>query len=76
MRQLDTADHISDGIDSRHAGAEEFIDKERVEAIVASVNQRIHMLETFILTQQPQEDSTKNDVERNVAAEYGMGQQL
>ena len=25
MRQLDTADHISDGIDSRHAGAEEFI---------------------------------------------------
>ena len=56
-------------------GAGEFIDKERVEAIVASVNQRIQMLETFILTQQPQEDSTKNDVERNVAAEYGMGQQ-
>lgn len=39
-------------------------------------SQRIQMLETFILTQQPQEDSTKNDVERNVAAEYGMGQQL
>ena len=53
-------------------GAEEFIDKERVEAIIASVNQRIQMLETFILTQQPQEDSTENDVERNVAAEYGM----
>ena len=31
--------------------------------------------ETFILTQQPQEDSTEIDVERNVAAEYGMGQQ-
>ena len=31
--------------------------------------------ETFILTQQPQEDSTENDVERNVAAEYGLGQQ-
>lgn len=31
--------------------------------------------ETFILTQRPQEDSTENDVERNVAAEYGMGQQ-
>ncbi len=57
------------------AGAEEFINKERVEAIVALVNQRIQMLETFILTQQPQEDSTENDVERNVAAEYGMGQQ-
>ena len=57
------------------AGAEEFIDKERVEAIIASVNQRIQMLETFVLTQQPQEDSTENDVERNVAAEYGMGQQ-
>ena len=54
------------------AGAEEFIDKERVEAIVASVNQRIQMLETFILTQQPQVDSTENDVERNVAAEYTM----
>ena len=53
-------------------GAKEFIDKERVEAIIASVNQRIQMLETFILTQQPQEDSTENDVERNVAAEYGM----
>ena len=56
------------------AGAEEFIDKERVEAIIASVNQRIQMLETFILTQQPQPqaESTENDVERNVAAEYGM----
>ena len=32
--------------------------------------------ETFILTQRPQEDSTENDVEENVAAEYGMGQQL
>ena len=58
------------------AGAEEFIDKERVEAIVTSVNQRIQMLETFTLTQQPQADSTENDVERNVASEYGMGQQL
>ena len=29
------------------AGAEEFIDKERVEAIIASVNQRIQMLEDF-----------------------------
>lgn len=54
------------------AGAEEFIDKERVEAIIASVNQRIQMLETFILTQQPQMDSTEYDVEKNVAAEYGM----
>ena len=54
------------------AGAEEFIDKERVEAIIASVNQRTQMLETFILTQRPQEDSTENDVERNVAAEYRM----
>ena len=52
--------------------AEEFIALERAEAIAASVNRRIQMLETFILTQQPQEDSTENDVERNVAAEYGM----
>lgn len=54
------------------AGVEEFIDKERVEAIIASVNQRVQLLATFILTQQPQVDSTENDVERNVAAEYGM----
>ena len=54
------------------AGAEEFIDKERVEAIVTSVNQRIQFLSTFVLTQQAQVDSTENDVEENVAAEYGM----
>ena len=52
------------------AGAEEFIDKERVEAIIASVNQRIQMLGDFLLIQQPQADSTENDVEQNVAAEY------
>ncbi|HJB97980.1 MAG TPA: hypothetical protein H9710_05290 [Candidatus Acutalibacter pullicola] len=44
--------------------------------IIASVNQRIQMLETFILTQQPQMDSTENDVEENVAAEYEMNQQF
>ena len=53
-------------------GAEGFIDQERVEAIASSVNRRIQMLGDFILTQQPQADSTENDVERNVAAEYGM----
>ena len=58
------------------AGAEGLIDNERVEAIAASVNQRVQMLENFILTQQSQEDSTENDVEENVTAEYGMGQQL
>ena len=72
---LSKLDGVDQDIREVFAGAEEFIDKERVEAIVASVNQRIQMLETFILTQQPQEDSTENDVERNVAAEYGMGQQ-
>ena len=73
---LSKLDGVDQDIREVFAGAGEFIDKERVEAIVASVNQRIQMLETFILTQQPQEDSTKNDVERNVAAEYGMGQRL
>ncbi len=53
-------------------GAEEYVDRDRVEAIVASVNQRVQMMETFILTQQPQVDSTENDVEENVAAEYGI----
>ena len=57
-------------------GAEGFIDQQRVEAIASSVNRRIQMLGDFILTQQPQADSTENDVERNVAAEYGMGQRL
>lgn len=57
-------------------GAEEFIAQERVEAIASSMNRRIQMLEDFLLTQQPQADSTENDVEKNVAAEYGTGQQL
>lgn len=57
-------------------GAEEFIDHERVEAIAASVNRRIQTLGDFLLIQQPQADSTENDVERNVAAEYGMAQWL
>lgn len=69
---LSKLDGVDQDIREVFAGAEEFIDKERVEAIVASVSQRIQMLETFILTQRPQEDSTENDVERNVAAEYGM----
>ena len=56
--------------------AEEFIDQERVEAITTSINRRIQMLGDFLLTQQPQADSTENDVERNVAAEYGMGQRF
>lgn len=51
-------------------GAEEYVDRHRVEAIAASVNQRIQMLETFVLTQQPQVDSTENDVEEDMAAEY------
>lgn len=72
---LSKLDDVDQDIREVFTGAEEFIDKERVEAIVASVNQRIQMLETFILTQQPQIDSTENDVEENVAAEYGMGQQ-
>ena len=70
---LSKLDGIDQDIREVFAGAKEFIDKERVEAIVASVNQRVQMLETFVLTQQPQEDSNENDVERNVTAEYGMG---
>ena len=69
---LSKLDGIDRDIREVFAGAEEFIDKERVEAIVVSVNQRIQMLETFILTQQPQMDSTENDVERNVVAEYNI----
>ena len=72
---LSKLDDVDQDIREVFTGAEEFIDKERVEAIVASVNQRVQLLATFILTQRPQEDSTENDVERNVAAEYGMGQQ-
>lgn len=56
-------------------GAEEYVDRDRVEAIAVSVNQRIQMLETFILTQQPQMDSTEDDVEKNVAAEYEIKSQ-
>ena len=67
---------IDQGIRETFTGAEEFIAQERVEAIAASVNQRIQMLEDFLPAKQPQADSTENDVERNVAAEYGTGQQL
>ena len=56
--------------------AEEFIALERAEAIAASVNRRIQTLGGFLLTQQPQADSTENDVEQNMAAEYGMGQRF
>ena len=56
--------------------AEEFIALERAEAIAASVNRRIQMLGDFLLNQHLQTDSTENDVEQNVAAEYGMGQRL
>ena len=69
---LSKLDGVDQDIREVFAGAEEFIDKERVEAIIASVNQRVQLLATFILTQQPQMDSTENDVEENVAAEYGM----
>ena len=72
---LSKLDGVDQDIREVFAGAEEFIDKERVEAIITSVNQRVQLLATFILTQQPQMDSTENDVEENVAAEYGMGQQ-
>ena len=54
------------------AGAGEYVDRDRVEAIAASVNQRIQLLATFVLTQQPQVDSVATDVEENVAAEYGV----
>ncbi len=69
---LSKLDSVDQDIRVVFAGAEEFIDKERVEAIVASVNQRVQLLATFILTQQPQMDSTENDVERNVVAEYNI----
>lgn len=51
-------------------GAEEYVDRDRVEAIAASVSQRIQMLETFILAQQPQVDSTEDDVVENKSAQY------
>lgn len=57
------------------AGAEEYVDRDRAEVIAASVNQRIQMMETFTLTQQPQVDSTENDVEEDVAAEYEIKSQ-
>ena len=57
------------------ARAEEYVDRHRVEAIAASVNQRTQLLTTFVLTQQPQVDSTENDVEKDVAAEYEIKSQ-
>ena len=73
---LSKLDGLDQDIRETFTGAEEFIDQERVEAIASSVNRRIQTLEDFLLTQHPQADSTENDVERNVAAEYRMGQWL
>ena len=73
---LSKLDGIDQDIRETFTAAEEFIDQERAEAIAASVNRRIQTLGDFLLTQQPQADSTENDVERNVAAEYRMGQWL
>ena len=67
---------VLDYLIASFAGAEEFIDLGRVEAIAASMNRRIQTLGDFLLTQQPQADSTENDVEKNVPAEYGMAQWL
>ena len=69
-------DGIDQDIRETFTGAGEFVDKDRVEAIASSVNRRIQTLGDFLLTQQPQADSTENDVERNVAAEYGIGQRF
>ena len=73
---LSKLDGLDQDIRETFTGAEEFIDQERAEAIASSVNRRIQMLGDFLLTQRPHADSTENDVERNVAAEYGMGQRL
>ena len=73
---LSKLDGIDQDIRETFTAAEEFIDQERAEAIAASVNRRIQTLGDFLLTQQPQADSTENDVERNVAAEYGIGQRF
>ena len=73
---LSKLDGIEQDIRETFTGAEAFIDQERMKVIVSSVNRHIQTLEGFLLTQQPQADSTENDVERNVAAEYRMGQWL
>ena len=67
---LSKLDGIDQDIRETFTGAGEFVDQERMETIVASVNQRIQTLGDFLLIQQSQVDSTENDVERNVAAEY------
>lgn len=70
---LSKLDGMDQDIRQMFDGAEEYVDRERVEAIITSIHQRIQMLATIALTQHPQMDSTQNDVEENVAAEYGEG---
>ena len=51
---------------------EDYIDERRVRAIGDSVERRVEHLAQLIQTQNPmREDSTEDDVEENIAEDYG-----
>jgi hypothetical protein len=52
-------------------GTEDYIDENRIQAIMESVRRRIRNLFQLAISQTPvQEHSTKDDVKENIAADY------
>ncbi len=71
---FDSLRGVGDDIRAVLAGAGEYADEARCEAIVSSVEKRIGLLAELAQTQWVQEDNSEQDVTEDVAAEYGFGQ--
>ena len=63
---------VSEDIRSVLADAGEYVDEQRCNAIVTSVEKRIAQLEEMTLSTQKQEDNTDHDVTEDVAEDYGF----
>ena len=63
---------VSEDIRSVLADAGEYVDEQRCNAIVTSVEKRIVQLEEMALSTRKQEDNTDHDVTEDVAEDYGF----
>jgi len=63
---------VSEDIRSVLADAGEYVDEQRCNAIVTSVEKRIAQLEEMALSTRKQEDNTDHDVTEDVAEDYGF----
>ena len=67
---------IEDEIRNIFQGAGEFEDKDRINAIIASVMRRIEEVHTMALSKQQVQDDIDQDVENDVAEDYGFGMNM